>query len=62
MYRHAAEPKELFVVPEAAHSEAHAVAGDEYERRVLDFLARYLDGNVSSGTAAEAVGVGAPPV
>lgn len=62
MYRHAAQPKELFVVPGAAHSEAHAVAGDDYERRVLDFLARYLDGNVSSGTAVEAAGAEASPV
>lgn len=44
MYRRAREPKELFVVPGATHSEAHAVAGDQYEQRVLAFLARYLDG------------------
>lgn len=44
LYEKAAEPKELFVVPGAAHSDAHAVAGPEYERRVLDFLARQLDG------------------
>jgi dipeptidyl aminopeptidase/acylaminoacyl peptidase len=44
LFAAAHEPKELFAVPGAAHSEAHAVAGDEYERRVLDFLARYLDG------------------
>lgn len=47
MYRRAGEPKELFVVPGAAHSEARAVAGVAYERRVLDFLGRHLDGEPS---------------
>jgi hypothetical protein len=32
------------VVDGAGHSEAHAVAGDEYESRVLRFLGRHLDG------------------
>ncbi len=40
----AGEPKELYVVDDAGHSEARAVGGAEYERRVLDFLARHLDG------------------
>ncbi|MEX0626499.1 MAG: alpha/beta fold hydrolase [Chloroflexota bacterium] len=44
MFRAAGEPKELFVVPGAAHSEAHSTAPEAYERRVLDFLARHLDG------------------
>jgi dipeptidyl aminopeptidase/acylaminoacyl peptidase len=44
MFRAAGEPKELFVVPGAAHAEAHATAPGAYERRVLDFLARHLDG------------------
>ncbi|HEX2141739.1 MAG TPA: alpha/beta hydrolase, partial [Candidatus Limnocylindria bacterium] len=44
MYDAAQEPKELFVVDGCGHSEAHAVAGPEYERRVLAFLGRYLDG------------------
>lgn len=44
MFRVAGEPKELFVVPGAAHGEAHATAPEAYERRVLDFLARHLDG------------------
>ncbi len=51
MYHQASAPKELFVVPEAAHSEAHAVAGEEYERRVLAFLGRFLDGEAESGKA-----------
>jgi dipeptidyl aminopeptidase/acylaminoacyl peptidase len=44
MYEAAGEPKELFVVDGAAHAEAHMVAPDAYERRVLDFLAHHLDG------------------
>jgi dipeptidyl aminopeptidase/acylaminoacyl peptidase len=44
MYRAAGEPKELFVVEGAAHGGAHAAAPEAYERRVLDFLARHLDG------------------
>jgi len=44
MFRAAGEPKELFVVEGAAHSEAHSSAPGTYERRVLEFLARHLDG------------------
>jgi dipeptidyl aminopeptidase/acylaminoacyl peptidase len=44
MFRAAGEPKELFVVEGAAHSEAHSSAPEAYERRVLEFLARHLDG------------------
>lgn len=44
MYDVAGEPKELFVVDGAAHADAHAAAPEAYERRVLDFLARHLDG------------------
>ena len=44
MFRAAGEPKELFVVPGAAHAEAHLTAPEAYERRVLDFLAGHLDG------------------
>jgi uncharacterized protein len=44
MFLAAGEPKELFVVPGAAHAEAHLTAPEAYERRVLDFLARHLDG------------------
>lgn len=44
MFRAAGEPKELFVVPGAAHGEAHTADPEAYERRVLDFLARHLDG------------------
>jgi dipeptidyl aminopeptidase/acylaminoacyl peptidase len=44
MFAAAGEPKELFVVDGAAHGEAHFTAPEAYERRVLDFLARHLDG------------------
>ena len=44
LYQAAGEPKELLVVEGAAHAEAHAAAPELYERRVLDFLARHLDG------------------
>jgi pimeloyl-ACP methyl ester carboxylesterase len=47
LYRRARQPKELFVVPGAAHAEARAAAGVAYERRVLDFLGRHLDGEPS---------------
>lgn len=38
----AREPKELWVVAGAAHTDLHAVARAEYERRVLDFFAKNL--------------------
>jgi len=43
LYESAREPKELFVVEGAAHGEAHAVGGAEYEGRVLAFLERFVD-------------------
>ena len=47
MFRAAGQPKELFLVPGAAHAEAHLTAPEAYERRVLDFLARHLDGEAT---------------
>ncbi len=44
MFDAAGEPKELFVVEGAAHADAHAATPEAYERRVLDFLAKHLDG------------------
>lgn len=52
LYEAAREPKELYVVEGAGHGEAHAVGGEAYERRVLDFLARFLDGAHAGGHAA----------
>ncbi|HJO24155.1 MAG TPA: alpha/beta hydrolase [Myxococcota bacterium] len=42
LYRAAPEPKEMWVVPGAAHGDFHGFAPREYERRVLDFLDRTL--------------------
>jgi len=44
LYDAAREPKELMVVDGAAHGDAHALGGEAYERRVLGFLERHLDG------------------
>jgi len=44
MFAAAGEPKDLFIVDGAGHSDAHSAAPEAYERRVLDFLARHLDG------------------
>jgi alpha-beta hydrolase superfamily lysophospholipase len=38
----AAEPKELWVVDEAAHVDVHQFVKEKYERRILDFLERRL--------------------
>jgi fermentation-respiration switch protein FrsA (DUF1100 family) len=35
-------PKELWVLPEAAHRDFHRVAGAVYEERILDFFAAHL--------------------
>ena len=42
LFAAAGEPKELMVVPDAGHAEAHAVAPEAYRSRVLDFLERHL--------------------
>jgi alpha-beta hydrolase superfamily lysophospholipase len=42
LFEAAAEPKELYVVEGAAHAGAYGADPDEYRRRVLDFLDRYL--------------------
>ena len=52
LYEVAGEPKELYVVEGAGHPDAHALGGAEYERRVLDFLARHLDGVREPGAAS----------
>jgi uncharacterized protein len=38
----AREPKQLWVIDGAAHVDPHTFAGEEYERRVLEFFARHL--------------------
>lgn len=39
----AAEPKQLWLLDGAGHVDLHEVAKDEYEKRVLDFLAKNLN-------------------
>ena len=43
LYEKAREPKELWLVPGANHVEAMEIKKAEYRRRVLDFLAKYLE-------------------
>jgi uncharacterized protein len=40
----AVQPKQLWLVPGAAHVNLHDFAQEEYERRVLEYFARYLRG------------------
>ena len=40
MFDSANEPKTLWLVPRAAHEDLYAVAGQEYEQRVLGFFRR----------------------
>ncbi len=42
LYDAAKEPKELWLVPDAGHEDVLAKARDEYAKRVLSFLDRYL--------------------
>lgn len=42
VFSRAAEPKELWEIPNAAHVDLHRFAGKEYEQRVGEFLAKYL--------------------
>ena len=44
LFAAAREPKELWVVEGARHVDLHALAGEEYERRVLLFFEKYLRG------------------
>jgi uncharacterized protein len=44
LFADAGEPKELYVVDGAGHADAHTLGGRGYERRVLQFLGRHLDG------------------
>src|SRR5262252_4294291 len=42
LFAAASEPKEFWVVEEAAHVDVHQIAKEEYERRVLDFFEKGL--------------------
>jgi fermentation-respiration switch protein FrsA (DUF1100 family) len=41
-YAAASAPKELWIVPGAAHAQSREVAGAEYERRVVAFFRQHL--------------------
>jgi len=43
LFNAAAEPKQLWLVEDAAHVDMHAFARTEYEKRVLDFLSKNLN-------------------
>src|SRR5919108_5049333 len=55
LYEAAREPKELYIVEGAEHGASYAVAGTEYEQRVLRFLERYLDRAAPRGVEPAAV-------
>jgi uncharacterized protein len=48
LFAKARPPKELWVVRDAKHNQALAVAGDEYQQRVLDFFCRHLAGETAA--------------
>jgi fermentation-respiration switch protein FrsA (DUF1100 family) len=52
IYAAAPEPKQLWMVPGAAHEDLHRYGAAEYERLVLAFLARYLRGAAPAPAAA----------
>ncbi len=51
LFAAANEPKQLWIVPGAAHVDLHARVGAEYERRVLAFLERTLRAGAAQDTA-----------
>ena len=42
LYQKARDPKDLWIVENAKHNQAHQVARDDYQRRVLEFFDRHL--------------------
>jgi len=42
LYHHAQQPKELLLIPGAAHSDVLEVGGSSYEERIVSFFNRYL--------------------
>lgn len=47
LYEAASQPKQLWMVEDASHRDAYAVAPDAYRGVVLEFLERYLEGDRS---------------
>ncbi|OGR87039.1 MAG: hypothetical protein A3A86_00860 [Elusimicrobia bacterium RIFCSPLOWO2_01_FULL_60_11] len=43
IYETARQPKEIWVIPGADHGEAFDKAGPEYQKRILDFYAKWLN-------------------
>jgi len=43
LYNAAAEPKQLWLVENAAHVDMLRFAGAEYQSRLMEFLAKYLN-------------------
>ena len=63
LFERACEPKEFWAVDGARHEDLHAFAGDIYEQRVGEFLARHLraiPAIVSSQSSSHAVDVSSP--
>lgn len=44
LYEEAKEPKQLWLIEGAKHQNLHSYAGEEYEKRVLLFLQKHLEG------------------
>ena len=42
LYNKAGEPKELWLAPGAGHMQSYAIAGKEYEKRLINFFNSYL--------------------
>ncbi len=42
LYRHANEPKELYLIENARHNDTWVVGGKEYERKLIEFFAKAL--------------------
>jgi alpha-beta hydrolase superfamily lysophospholipase len=56
LYHAAGEAKEIWLVPDAAHTRAYARYPDEYMQRILAFLDRGLTPSVASSQTAEVSG------
>ncbi|MDR0953094.1 MAG: alpha/beta fold hydrolase [Elusimicrobiota bacterium] len=42
LFRKASEPKQLWIVPNASHTEVAEVAGNQYQTRLSEFFTKYL--------------------
>ena len=53
LFAAAAQPKELWVLPEAGHTQALELRPVEFEQRVISFLDRWLGSQEAAGSATE---------